>query len=455
MLHNRKTFITFFFLLNLCLASFFVSKDYYPNATSRALPAYTLITEGSWEIDRYEKLTIDKSFVGGHFYTDKAPLSTIVTLIPSFLLLDLKRPSSNSEFYGHLDSVITLGGIFSSSLMFTLLMILTLLIVSRGEYSRMLDYAVPILFLFYGSNLFAYSGVLWGHLLAALLLTTSYYFLSFKNSYFLSGLLLGLGVCAEYPLGIVALIWSIQLLMKRGEDTFKRVMLWGSGLLGPAVLLMCYHYIFTGHPFKPLYFYVATDHFKRMSVDLGLSLPDLVVMYKLLFSQFRGALFYTPVIIFLFFSYFIKGERGRFKNSFVLTACTSLFLLNAGYFVWDGGWCHGPRHLLPALALLIFFVAVNFDKFHFRHWGFYVLSGFGVILNIMAKSVGTIYSSEYEFPYLDYIIPQFLNFKYSANNFLMEMPESFLVYLPFVWIVLFLGCIAVIIFAKRSYESSL
>src|SRR3954463_14180522 len=74
--------------VNLLLAGYFLDSVPSPNPTSRALPVLTLYEEGRYAIDTYEKFTMDKSFVNGHYYSDKAPLSTWVVL-PFYGLLKI------------------------------------------------------------------------------------------------------------------------------------------------------------------------------------------------------------------------------------------------------------------------------------------------------------------------------------------------------------------------------
>src|SRR5262245_55150881 len=69
-----------FLTANLLLAGYFLDAIPSPNPTSRALPILTLHEEGRYAIDTYEKETMDKSFINGHYYSDKAPLTTWITL---------------------------------------------------------------------------------------------------------------------------------------------------------------------------------------------------------------------------------------------------------------------------------------------------------------------------------------------------------------------------------------
>ena len=75
-----------FLAANLFLSSFYVDIWCTPNAVSRALPVLTLLENGSPAIDKYVRRTGDKSRVGDHYFSDKAPLPTLLA-VPFYRLV--------------------------------------------------------------------------------------------------------------------------------------------------------------------------------------------------------------------------------------------------------------------------------------------------------------------------------------------------------------------------------
>jgi hypothetical protein len=73
-----KLFLAGFFILNLFLSSYFIDAWITPNSTSRAIPVITLYEDNTLIIDKYQSHTTDKAFINEHYYSDKAPLSTIL-----------------------------------------------------------------------------------------------------------------------------------------------------------------------------------------------------------------------------------------------------------------------------------------------------------------------------------------------------------------------------------------
>ena len=73
-----RRFLAAFFLVNLVLASYFLDTWSTSNPVSRALPALTLVEEGTLKINTYASRSGDKARVGEDYYSDKAPLPTLV-----------------------------------------------------------------------------------------------------------------------------------------------------------------------------------------------------------------------------------------------------------------------------------------------------------------------------------------------------------------------------------------
>jgi hypothetical protein len=69
-----------FAALNLAVICFHLSLYGGWNELSRALPLLSFIEEGALHIDARHQLTGDKAFVGGHYYSDKAPGTTLLAL---------------------------------------------------------------------------------------------------------------------------------------------------------------------------------------------------------------------------------------------------------------------------------------------------------------------------------------------------------------------------------------
>src|SRR5262245_7050208 len=89
-----RVFMGAFFVANLLLSTWYLDIWTTPNPVSRALAVLTLWEDGTYRIDQFADRTIDKSRVGEHFYTDKAPLPTLLAVPLYGLLRTAGMPAS-------------------------------------------------------------------------------------------------------------------------------------------------------------------------------------------------------------------------------------------------------------------------------------------------------------------------------------------------------------------------
>src|SRR4051812_46554408 len=96
-----KKFFLLFLALNLIISIFYIDVWSNANTTSRVLPVISYFESGSFQIDKYQELTCDKSIIDNHYYCDKAPLPTFIVL-PFFGLLKMVGliQSNNGSLYG-------------------------------------------------------------------------------------------------------------------------------------------------------------------------------------------------------------------------------------------------------------------------------------------------------------------------------------------------------------------
>ena len=91
-----------------------------------------------------------------------------------------------------------------------------------------------------------------------------------------------------------------------------------------------------------------------MAVNYGLGAPDPAVALSLLFGSFRGLFYLSPICLLAVWG-LARGStrsehRGLYRVSVIVLGY--FWLLNAGYYMWDGGASAGPRHMVPALGFV-------------------------------------------------------------------------------------------------------
>ena len=332
-------FFIIFLVVNVVLAIYFLDSVPSPNPTSRILPVLTIYEEGNYAIDKYEKSTMDKSYINGHYYSDKAPLSTWVVLPFYGLLRAMGLTGTNT--YQWLP-VALLGDILCGSLPFVIFLCLMFMRLFRQgpAPNPILLCMLPL----YGSFVFAYSGVFMSHVLAGVLLCGSSILLKQHRHLAVCGLLLGLAVLAEFPTAVAVPIWAMAIVRVQRKDLFWFVL----GGLPCALALLVYNRAITGSATSMPYAYIADSAFADMRTAYGIRLPQLDAVWGLLFSTYRGMFFYAPGLIVIAITYIAVRRSKLFREDLfsplgLLAGC--YLLLISSYFAWWGGWSVRPAAL--------------------------------------------------------------------------------------------------------------
>jgi hypothetical protein len=427
-----------FLAVNLLLSSYFLDSVPSPNPTSRALPVLAVYEQGTYAIDAYEKSTMDKSFVNGHYYSDKAPLSTWIVL-PFYGLLraaHLADPGSNRPRW---ISVTWLGDFLCGSVPFAML---TWLVLRKiAPIVRVSDAVLLCMLPLYGSFVFAYAGVFMSHVLAGALLCGSYMLLQRRTHLVVCGLLIGLAVLAEFPTALALPIWAVTIWRRNRRELWRFAL----GGLPCAIALLLYNHAITGSATTMAYDYIADSTFSQMRSGYGLGLPQADAIWGLLFSTYRGMFYYAPSLTVIAFAYLLtRGSHVLRVDLFtplgVLAVC--YVALISSYFVWWGGWAYGPRHLIP-LAMLLFYEGIPMlaRTGRFRGW-LYLASAVGIAMVWIAKATALyIMPEQFSNPVFDLALPSLLRgqLRHDALPTLLFGIDPLIG--ASIWIVLFVVCV--------------
>lgn len=371
--------------------AFFVGAPAW-NQNSRFALTRALVEDRTAAIDSSHHTTGDKSFRDGHFYCDKAPgvsffavapyaayavlQQVLGTDPPTFAVrsLDPKirelgtvldpgdrlpgdrigySPAYRFALYLCTFFVVVLPtALLGGSAMFLLARSLSL------EDERIAAWATVAWGL--GTPVWVYSTSLYGHALcgAALLAAFAILELAPKNAPasapLSAGMLLGSAVLTEYPAAVIAGLAVVFAWRRRS----LRDALWvAAGGLPWAVALASYHTLAFGDPLATGYDFVYREEFAAgMAVRYGLGMPDPEVALELLFGSFRGLFYLSPICLLAAWGLLRgvmrpTGHRARWGAAAVVALY--FWLLNAGYYMWDGGASAGPRHMVPALGFLM------------------------------------------------------------------------------------------------------
>ena len=163
---------------------------------------------------------------------------------------------------------------------------------------------------------------------------------------------LGLTKVALLVLGLPAA--GLLLLEGRGRPAGEQAARIGAAALGagpPLALMFAYNQLRFGSPF-------TTGYGEQVS---AWTTPFLEGIYGLLLSPGRGLLVFCPLVLLAAAAGPALRRRAPRVHDFAWLTLLTLVLLYARWHMWEGGWCWGPRFLLPALPLLALGVAAWVD----------------------------------------------------------------------------------------------
>jgi hypothetical protein len=441
--HNKwLLYMAIFFIVNLILSSYFLDIWPTPNSVSRALPVLAFSEDKTLKIDKYANLTIDKSKVGEHYYSDKAPLPTLL-MIPLYELIKLcglnkvdadagrKYPVYIGYHIGINDSrdysipelitIFLIGGLVFGSLPFVLIVMMSFVALHKMKPS-----ASPVLMAmlaWYGSFIFVFSGTFFNHVFAGFLLLLSFILIK-KNGYFLSGFALGLGFLSEYTVIVAAPLWFIYILIK--EKKVRHSLILAAGILPSILFIALYNWLITGSPWKMLNAYHASQAFQGLQHNYGFSLPSFKAIWGLLFSGWMGLFNFVPVLYCIAFYIIIKLIKNKKMSLPPETKCLAVFgivffLLISSFFTWWGGWSYGPRYLIVLAVLLLYegMLIISRDKINtllFAATALFGIAGAWIAKATVVYMVPFPEFKEFFNPFLHILLPDLFAGRFNANN---------------------------------------
>jgi hypothetical protein len=340
------------------------------NGNSRIGLIFAIVQERRLTIDSYYNTqgteTIDRAFLNGHYYSDKAIGTSIIGALfyaPMYMFMKLTGYELSLLQIKYILTFVVVGlpSAFAGSLVYVL--------CETISGSRLRAY-LATLAVTLGTMCLPFSAIFFGHQLAGALLFISFFLifnlklvpdLRQKPAYlFLIGFLLGAAFLTEYTTAVIILplgLYYCYILRERLSWRWIRLTILPP-VLGPfitMIILMIYNTLAFGNPFTIGYEHLGNQFQESMSQGfLGISWPRLDVLFYLTFHPAQGLFWQSPVLLMAMvgFIYLWRDKRYRLEGIIVLIAFISYLLINAGYYMWWGGWSFGPRHLIPMLLFL-------------------------------------------------------------------------------------------------------
>ena len=386
--------------------AYFVGEPAW-NQNSRLALTRALVEQQTTIIDRYHYTTGDKSLRDGHFYCDKAPGASWAAVLPYAAFhvlrratggelpraqvrpLDPRSPVPEPDERGPGDVLVYnlahrialyLCALVTGALPSVAATAAVFLLVLRQAAGRVRPAIAAALTFALATPVFPYATVFYGHALCGALLTWAFALAALHEprgpatgrASLWVGTLLGAAVVTEYPAAVPALAVVILCAVRHGRGFALRVVLAG---VPWALALAAYHTVAFGHPLETGYDHVYLEEFAEgMRVRYGIAAPDPTAAWELLFGSYRGLFYLCPVLVLAVWGLPAalreapaSGAADRadidqaapapgLPRAAVVTALVIVayyVLLNAGYYMWDGGAAFGPRHMVPMLGMLV------------------------------------------------------------------------------------------------------
>jgi hypothetical protein len=326
--------------------SYFNHSDGW-NQGVRLAELHAVVLKGTLRIDDYVHYTGDRALIDGHYYSEKAPAMALAAL-PAFAVTvavqkamgidpDSEPAMRVSAWIATAFSIGLLTAAGGAAFFALLRSRLEPLIAVIGTFG-----------LFLGTITFPYATALFSHAgtigLTAIALWAALGPSSPKRDA-IAGLAAGFAVASEYPAIFPGAAIGFYLLSR----DWRRMLRYGLATMPAAVLITMKNLAITGAMFKLSY--GTNPNFPDLTAQTsyGFSTPDPDAMAAVLWGEYRGLLFWSPVLAMAVIGFVEMFRKERAAGIMTAAACLMIVLQVSAFFTPHGGNAVGPRYLAPAI----------------------------------------------------------------------------------------------------------
>lgn len=349
---------------------------YYPgirsaNELPRVYLVQAMVEHGTFAIDHGVArwgTTADVSPHAGHQYSNKAPGSSMLA-VPAYLVLDgvthvvAGRPPTLGEMFWTFR--VWTGAI--PTLLFLWLLARFLRRFAASDAARRLTLVAYGL----GSMALVYSVLFIAHQLSAVCIGTAWILAvevvddrRDERWMLAAGFLAGAAPLVDYQALFAAVpiaIWvAVRFLQQRRG--LNAVMFAAAGAAVPILVLLGYHQVCFGSPWKTGYDASETFAFHHQHGFLGLDKLRWVAFRGSTVAPDNGLILFCPALVLALPGWVLQVRRGQAGHAAVGLAIAAIYLLFISALnFWRGGWQFGPRYITVMLPFLLPAIATTLD----------------------------------------------------------------------------------------------
>ncbi|MGH7739924.1 MAG: hypothetical protein ACREL1_07235, partial [bacterium] len=247
------------------------------------------------------------------------------------------------------------------------------------------------LIVFLGTPIWAYGRMLFTEAFLISFSLTAYWIAIEKKSGFWPGVLLSLGMFMKPSFAFLFFqLYALLLAKKKWGNIFRMS-------IGPALVSLFYFYFNNKIFGSPFHFSQCFSLGKTTLLGTAASGVDVYPLgitgiWKIWISWNHGIITFLPIVVPVLFSWkrFFEektNEAWIWGGGFV---CYYLFMTSC--VPWEGGWCYGPRQIMPVITFLMIPVFYNLKSFsnskRWVQWVFIVLCLLSICFNALGAMDG-------------------------------------------------------------------
>lgn len=388
--------------------AWFGSWEWNANNATRLFAAISLAEDGSGRIDRFAPFTIDKAQFGDHFYSDKAPGTTLMAVPAVWAAGALTGVRSAAISFSPYDPVadrflrLRLRLAAASGAAVLTAIAAALLFDVGAALGRSAGAGVfASLGFALGTPMWGWSTTLFGHAPVAALFAIALWAVwrgtqgaqPRTRLAVLAGAALGWAVVIEYTAvlgGAVIGGWALYRLWRYSPPARTRMIVAAVlPALAAGAVLLTYNWLVLGAPFR--LGYQGVVGWEGMQQGLfGLTYPRLAVLWEVTLGTRRGLVWVAPATLLALVGIvgLLRDRTTRDLGMLALVGAAAMIAYNAAYVYWDGGNSTGPRHAVPALAFLAIGFGPAWSMIRATGWRVLALAllGISIAINLVIAS---------------------------------------------------------------------